>query len=538
MAKQFVKISLATKLRILFGIAVLGIIAAALIVPWYFMELMAEQNLQGPAEEVTRLRFNEWFDKHPENPEHPSDVEHYFLRDRRLDGAQGPQLIRLSTDMVPTPRLDSAGRKALQAFLNNPELVMSGLKTRDKDHHNIYRCYRAMRVDTSCLTCHGPSAPIPLQYQPNQLVGMLEVSMPDAEESSLFLWLIQGSFVVGGALATLLAIFIFAIISQRLILRPMRHLRDVADKAGEGDLSVRSTIQTGDELQKLGESFNEMLTAISNQHGKLRQANRALDLKLSELAEANVALFQANKIKTEFLANISHELRTPLNSILGFSDLLTESTDDRIARYGKNIGVSAKHLMGLITDLLDLAKIEAGKAEVRIAQVSVTDVCQTLMALMLPLAQKKQLQLESHIQENFPLVETDAGKLQQILYNLLSNAVKFTPAGGNVTLSAIRSDQNLNNNDSGSVILSVADTGPGISEAAQEHIFDKFYQANPLLTREVEGTGLGLAISKELTQLLGGQLLLNSTPGHGTEFSLILPIRYIAPEIPPASPSA
>jgi len=341
-------------------------------------------------------------------------------------------------------------------------------------------------------------------------------------------------------LATLLAIILFAILTQKLVLRPLHQLRTVADKVAEGDLTVRSTIRTGDELQRLGESFNEMLTAIAGQHEQLRAANRALDLKLSELAEANVALFQANKVKTEFLANVSHELRTPLNSIIGFADLLGEAAEERIRRYGQNISASAKSLLSLINDLLDLARIEAGKAQVRWDKVSLLDTCQTLVALMKPLADKKGLSLQAHLAEDVPIVTTDAGKCQQILFNLLSNAIKFTPTGGSVIISAALEPAPDAPPEAPrkEVTIAVTDTGPGIADADQQGIFEKFYQSDRSLTKEAAGAGLGLSIAKELTILLGGRLTLKSSPGQGAVFALHLPLEPPPDLVKPAAPPA
>ena len=532
MAKQFVKISLASKLRILFALAVMGIIAAALGVPWYFMELLGEQGVQSPATEVTRLRLNEWLRKHPVDLDHDSEVAMLYTQGDRTDDRAGPLFIKLSVELTPSSALDSSGREALKAFVANPRQKLALIKTEDERGRNVYRCFRGVRVETACQSCHGPSAPPPLQFQPGQLVGMIDVTMPSADTSGPLIWLIRGSFVVGGTLAALLAIIIFAIIIQRLILRPMRHLRYVADKVAEGDLNVRSAVRTGDELERLGESFNEMLSAIHEQHGKLRQANRALDLKLNELAEANVTLYHANQVKTEFLANVSHELRTPLNSIIGFADLLGDWSDERILRYGQNIRTSAKRLLNMINDLLNLAKIEAGRAELHIEKASVTDICQNLLALMQPLADKKQLQLTGELAGDLPIILTDPGKFQQILFNLLSNAIKFTPAGGSVTLSGCINSRQIEPRNGQELVITVADTGPGIAEADQQHIFEKFYQADQTLTKEAEGTGLGLAIAKELTQLLGGRLTLKSSPGSGAEFTVFLPTKPPDPDNP------
>jgi signal transduction histidine kinase len=575
MAKRLVKISLATKFRLLFGVAVLGIIAAALVVPWYFMELLAEQGVQRPGMELTRLRLNEWLELHPKDlaaaEDKASRVVSLYTADAKGGPRTGPALVVLRPGAKPARRLDSPARKAQRAFAADNEQDLAIIQDEDDRGHTVYRVFRALRVEQTCLNCHGSSARQELRFQPGQFVGMVEVALPGDTASGPLVWWTRGAFIVGAVLAALLAFILFTVISHRLVLRPVRDLRNLADKVAEGDLTVRSTIATQDELQRLGESFNDMLQAINDQHEKLRAANRALDLKLNEVAEANVTLFRANKVKSEFLANVSHELRTPLNSIIGFADLLAERDDERIRRYGQNISSSAKNLLGMINDLLDMAKIEAGKADVRFDKVSVTDVCQTLLALMAPLADKKQLALRAELAGDVPIVVTDGGKLQQILYNLLSNAIKFTPAGGQVTLTTVlerppggeapaptapapadaptavavaatdgaaRTDAPARNGGApDGVSVAVSDTGPGIAEADQARIFEKFYQADQTLTKENYGTGLGLSIAKDLAALLGGRLTLKSSPGHGATFTLFLPIAPPVPPAPPPSPA-
>ncbi len=525
MVKKFVTISLATKFRLLFGTAVLGIIAAALVVPWYFMELMAEREAQRAGAELTRMRLNEFVREHPRKHAPPSRVAALYTAGGADQPRRGPLLIKLGTGPTAADqRLDFPARDALRAFVRNVDQDLAVIGDEDDRGQTVYRCFRAVRVEPTCASCHGPPAPVERQFQQGQLVGMIDVTVPGPAGTNWLVWWTRVSFLVGVVLAGIVASVVFAVIAQRLILRPVHHLRTVTDRAAEGDLDVRSKIQSGDEMQRLGESFNDMLAAIEEQQEKLKAANRALDLKLNELAEANVTLYQANRVKSEFLANVSHELRTPLNSIIGFADLLGGSGEERIRRYGANIDLAAKNLLSMINDLLDLAKIEAGKAEVRFDKASVSEICRTLLALMGPLANQKQLALESAIAEDLPMMVTDAGKLQQVLYNLLSNAIKFTPAGGKVTLSARCDGAAANGAAEGCVVISVADTGPGIPEAEQQHIFEKFYRSEATLTKESSGTGLGLAIARELTGLLRGRLVLESSPGHGTEFILFLPL--------------
>ena len=523
MAKKFVKISLGMKFRLLLGGAVTGIIVAALAVPWAAIELAAVQReVEQPSAELTRMRLNEWSRQHVAGGDQPSAIEQAYASNTPEGGRFGPTVISLK----PTPQLDDTATAALAAFTDNPGQEQATYRIDGEQQEEIYRVYRAIRNSNTCMDCHSdrkhPTAP---QFQPDELVAMVDMTLPDPPDP-IWLWVARGSLVIGGIGAGLLASILLAAISQRLVLRPISHLRDLVDKVAEGDLAARSELKTQDELQHLGDSFNEMLTAIAQQHDKLRSANRALDLKLSELGEANVALFEANRIKSEFLANVSHELRTPLNSIIGFADLLADASDDRIRRYGQNISASAKSLLNMINDLLDLAKIEAGKTAVRLDSVSITDTCRTLMALTKPLADKKQLNVALELADDVPIITTDAGKCQQILYNLLSNAIKFTPANGSVTLSAcrdtLRTAQGID-----AVTVAVKDTGPGISEADQKRVFEKFYQADGSLTKESAGTGLGLAIAKELSALLGGHLAVESSPGSGATFTLTLPIEPV-----------
>jgi signal transduction histidine kinase len=248
-----------------------------------------------------------------------------------------------------------------------------------------------------------------------------------------------------------------------------------------------------------------------------------LDIRLGELAETNVALFEANKLKSEFLANVSHELRTPLVSIIGFAELLHDAVNDppkdasRPLRYAENILGSGRMLLGIINDLLDLAKVDAGKMQLHRSNLSIADVCQALMDFVRPQAEKKNLQIASTIEPDIPQLHSDSGKIQQILHNLLSNAIKFTPSGGRVELRARRVGEDR-------IELQIEDTGPGIPPEQQSDIFEKFRQLDSSATREHGGTGLGLAITRELTQMLGGTIRVDSVVGQGSTFTVNLPM--------------
>jgi signal transduction histidine kinase len=260
--------------------------------------------------------------------------------------------------------------------------------------------------------------------------------------------------------------------------------------------------------------------------------NESLDLKVTELAEANVGLYESNRFKSEFLANVSHELRTPLNSIIGFAELLEEMNrsenesgggDSKRLRYVTNILTSGRSLLDMNNELLDMAKIEAGRMEVNIEPTSVGDLIEGLVGIMRPQSQAKHIELRTVIAQRLPVIETDPGKLQQILYNFLSNAIKFTPGNGTVTISA---DRVTRQDNSLGVRISVADTGPGIPYDMQDVIFEKFRQIDASHTREHAGTGLGLAICRELAQMLSATVSFVSEPGRGATFFVDLPLTH------------
>jgi signal transduction histidine kinase len=268
-----------------------------------------------------------------------------------------------------------------------------------------------------------------------------------------------------------------------------------------------------------------MLANLKESEDQLRAINKSLDLKLGQLAESNVALYESNRLKSEFLANVSHELRTPLNSILGFAELLRDTLsagpEQRTGRYVQNILTSGRNLLELINDLLDLAKIEAGRMEVRSSPLSLNDLFEGLTGILKPLCEKKELEISTAIATDVPILQTDGAKLQQVLYNFLSNAIKFSPSGATITLAAQRIAEQR-------VRISVADRGPGIPPEKQAIIFEKFRQVDGGVTREHGGTGLGLAISRELATLLGGEIGVDSTPGQGATFWLELPLKIEA----------
>jgi signal transduction histidine kinase len=355
------------------------------------------------------------------------------------------------------------------------------------------------------------------------LAGAVVVNLP-MEQTYKAINSNRAILITAAMVTAILAMVSSYMIVRYVIVKPVKHLRDVSDAIAAGRLTIRSQIQTGDEFEELSHAFNRMLHNLVAMQQELRDVNNDLDRKVDELAQANMALFEMNRLKSDFLATMSHELRTPLNSIIGFSEVLSgsEQLNERHRRYATNIQSSGRMLLAMINDILDLAKIESGKMEVRSEDFSIRDVCEGLTNLCRPVAERKNITLECRLDEAIPLLRQDPGKLRQILYNLLSNAIKFTTEGGRVTLLA-RAEGRF-------VVVEVQDTGIGIAAEDRDTIFEKFRQAKVpgqgenVLTREHQGTGLGLSIVRELTNLLGGEVQLDSQPGQGSTFTVRIPM--------------
>jgi two-component system, NarL family, sensor histidine kinase BarA len=390
---------------------------------------------------------------------------------------------------------------------------------RPPGNEHLLRYYAPIRVAKQCLSCHQELAKekgrAPLQE--NDYLAMIRIRMPTKAIEEGVHW--NRAILMATALCTAVLIMTGSwIIVRYIIVKPVKHLKEVSDAISAGELNVRSEIQTGDEFEDLSHAFNRMLRNLVNMQDQWRRVNADLDRKVDELAQANMALYESNRLKSDFLATMSHELRTPLNSILGFSDVLLSNNglSDKQKRWVSNIQSSGQKLLNLINDILDLAKIEAGKMQVRLDEFSLQDVCDGLVNMFRPLAEKKNIDLRSQVDPDIPPLRQDVTKLQQILQNLLSNAIKFTPEGGRVLLRAEA--------DPRYVTLTVTDTGVGVAKEEQELVFQKFRQSGNPLTREHAGTGLGLSIVRELCRLLGGEIVLQSELGRGSTFTVRLPL--------------
>jgi signal transduction histidine kinase len=238
-----------------------------------------------------------------------------------------------------------------------------------------------------------------------------------------------------------------------------------------------------------------------------------------EIADKSRQLAEASQHKSQFLANMSHELRTPLNAILGYTELMADGAygdpSEKMLGILKRLEANGKHLLGLINDVLDLSKIEAGQLVLELSDYCIQDIAQTVRSTLEPLAADKKLGFKIEVAPQLPSGHGDGRRLTQVLINLVGNAIKFTDAGE----VAIKAEAH-----NGSFHVSVRDTGPGISSADQARLFQEFQQADNAITRKKGGTGLGLAISKRIIEMHGGRIWVESQPGQGSTFAFTLPV--------------
>ncbi len=457
----------------------------------------------------------------------PGTEETAIIQDLKIrQQAQQAELARQSAEVEKDPL--KIGSKEQE---DEPEPVFASRITRDPTTFDYdYNYYQAVAWKQSCVSCHEAqyrslsvaAAEAPVLSSAALPFIVVKVTIPYDETGTDIAW--TRSILLAVAIITVVvSLLSLWIIVRYVVVKPLNHLRDVSDAVSRGHIEQRAEIQTGDEFEELGNSFNRMLRHLVETQAEIRNINQNLDAKVDELAQLNMRLYDMNRMKSEFLAGMSHELRTPLNSIIGFSEVLQgiESLTEKQRRYVQNIQKSGRQLLEMINEILDLAKLEAGRMELRLSEFQLDRIISAQCDMVRPLTEEKNLDLHMAVADDLPALYQDQAKIQQILTNLLSNAIKFTPEGGRITVGA----RSLPH---GMIEITVTDTGVGIAEADREIIFEKFRQGamvlgRDALTREFSGTGLGLSIVKELCKRLGGEVSVEAELGKGSTFRVRIP---------------
>ena len=309
-------------------------------------------------------------------------------------------------------------------------------------------------------------------------------------------------FIGVGAGSIALALLLGFVLSRSLI-GPIQRTEARLAEIAEGDFSKHLEVPNRDELGALAVNLNRMNDELQRLYGELETVSRH---------------------KSEFLANMSHELRTPLNAIIGFSELLQQQLvgdlNEQQLGYVDDVLDAGRHLLSLINDILDLSKVEAGRMELDVEEVSLRSTLESGVTMHAERASRAGIALELSLDTEEITIQGDERKLRQVVFNLLSNAVKFTPPDGRIDVSARMTN--------GVVEVAVADTGPGIAPEDQELIFEEFGQAQTSSAARHEGTGLGLPLSRKFIELHGGRLWVESVPGAGSTFRFTLPVEQSA----------
>ena len=301
------------------------------------------------------------------------------------------------------------------------------------------------------------------------------------------------------------------------IVRQIQALVRATKRVAAGEFGVRTGLSHGKgELGQLASAFDQMAESLEQAHEQ-RLQEEELRRKNYQLEQQNLAIAEANRLKSEFVSMVSHELRTPLTSIQGYAELMLE--DERLAEEQREsltlVKKNAERLLGLINDLLDLSRIEAGRLDLHRASLDLVRLIPEVAESLRPLIEAKRQRLKLDLGEALPPVWADADRVTQILTNLISNAHKYTLAEGSITVAAWPDD--------GFVRVDVSDSGIGLSPEDQAQLFTKYFRAHDRSLQAGRGTGLGLAITRLLVELHGGRITVSSAPGQGSTFSFSLP---------------
>jgi signal transduction histidine kinase/CheY-like chemotaxis protein len=449
-----------------------------------------------------------------------------------------------------------AATATLSALTAKEDVVAAGLYGRDNKMFAHYS--RNNNVIPSLLPAHSQDKGY--RFESGYLLVFHDVTLNGERLGTLFLqsdmrqWSLRAKRYAGilGIFVLISGLFAFLVSSrlQRLISRPILHLEDTMRMVSANrNYEVRATKSYGDEIGRLIDGFNTMLSEIQQRDTALRGANDELKARTGELEKeilyrkqtqeellkAKHTAEEASRAKSTFLANMSHELRTPLNAIIGYSEMLEEETresgkSDSVQDLRK-IQSAGKHLLSLINDVLDLSKIEAGKMGLHLENFEVAALIDEMTHTLQPAATKNGNTIHVHLANSIGAMHADVTKVRQILFNLLSNACKFTDHG---TISV---DVDLSKAEGRDwVQFRVSDTGIGITAKQKENLFHEFSQADASIARKYGGTGLGLAITYRFVQLMKGRISVESEPGKGATFTVQLPAQVI-PETPESARS-
>jgi signal transduction histidine kinase len=404
--------------------------------------------------------------------------------------------------------------------------------------NDTFRYIAPMRVEESCLECHGglPGEVDVLGYEmegfkEGEVYGTVSITMPvKAFRDNMKFYILEEVFL--SALILLSCIGVIYFLLTRWVTRPLKKLQDAAGEIAQGnwDTQLEGFGSTGEirdlsadfshMAEQLKSAYNDLENQVENRTEALRTANLLLEQQSIELHSINQLLIEDNHFKSDFLSIVSHELRTPLTSIIAFVAQLQKSEElrsPRTDRLLRELNTSSHILLGKINNVLETARLDAGRAEFIVETVDIGDVVAAVEDMMRPVAENKGVGLFIQIDSFVPLFEADQDKLRSIIENLVGNALKFTDEGDSVTVRVDYLEERK------LIQIVVKDSGVGISKEDQQAVFEPFERGNSSTPQKYGGTGLGLSLVKKYTEMHGGTITLVSEPGEGSVFSVLLP---------------
>jgi signal transduction histidine kinase len=454
----------------------------------------------------------------------------------------------------PDDTPDTFEADALNAFLADPAVTQyySFSQLNEKE---VFRYSAPMLAQETCLTCHGtPAGTVDVVgyekegWRVGDIGGAISIVIPlDVYMESQQTTVVY-NIIFFGVLLLLFALCIWFALSY-LVTGPLRKIQGSVKQTNVGELDIRlAPSETSREIRAFADELNDMSVKLAEVYGNLEaqvtdrtlqltEANELLVGQRMQLEHMNSYLAEQSRYKSDFLAMMSHELRTPLTSIIAFTSLLKKNAvcqnDRDLAEISLEIESNSNVLLTIINDILDMSRIEAGKAVLNLVLVDFGDLVSEIKSFMQPIAEHKKINLSYEVKHNVPLAFVDDDKLHHIMVNLLSNAIKFTAEGGKVSLKVSYDEAGAENSSrshydssdasqrGGSwIVLEVTDTGIGIARENQREIFERFWQVDSSVARSYSGTGLGLALVKEYAEMHGGSVAVESTLGEGSSFTV------------------
>lgn len=423
------------------------------------------------------------------------------ISDIHVGKAGRAYLVTRSGDLIAHPDISLVLQKRNLAQLDQVKAAFQLIPGVSKPKALVTRNLQGQKVFSSYAVIHGLGWIVFTEQPVEEFYGPLYASI--LRTSSLLL--------VGFGMALLASLLV-----ARRVIGPLNALREGAERTGSGDLDYRVDLKTGDEFEVVAEEFNKMTRSLKELYTELEHK---VEERTRALTISNEKLDEASRHKSEFLARVNHELRTPVSAIIGFARLVLRRTEGEISQLQREnlqeLLDNAQHLLKLINSLLDLAKIEAGRMEIRVEPVDIDEVIQGALSTVRPMLRQDHVRLHCEIAPGIPTLNTDGDKLRQILLNLLGNAAKFTEEG-EIKVSASQRDESLR--------LVVSDTGIGMEKGELNQIFEEFHQGDMSIPGKYGGTGLGLAIVRKFVNLLGGAISVDSEMGRGSTFTVVLPL--------------